>query len=448
MAALTVGSGQQFTTIASAIAAANNGDTIQVQAGTYVDDFATITKNIDLVGVGGMVHMLADQNIPNGKAILVTDANVTIDHFEFSGAQVADGNGAGIRQETGNLTITNSYFHNNQDGILSAPSANSNLSIDSSEFAYNGLGDGQTHDIYVGAIATFSLTNSYIHDANVGHEVKSRAATTTIENNRILSNSSSDSYEIDLPNGGAAAISNNIIQKGANSQNSIMISYGEEGSLYSNLALSINNNTLVSQLTANPTVAFKNYTPYTAQLSGNQFYGVSSAAVAMGANVQVGDSFLSSLPTIDSTSHPWVTGTSTPPSSTIIESYGSTALVQSGSNYFMNPVAGGSGAELQYSGKAVTSGEFGAWTPIGSEATSTGYEVAWKNGTAGQYDVWNTDKSGNYLAESGVLTGSSSSLQSLERSFHQDLNGDGTIGLPPAAAAMTAITLQHSTALI
>ena len=89
MAVLSVGSGQQFTTIASAIAAANSGDTIQVQAGTYIDDFATITKDVNLVGVGGMVHMVADQNIPNGKAILVTDANVTIDHFEFSGAQVA-----------------------------------------------------------------------------------------------------------------------------------------------------------------------------------------------------------------------------------------------------------------------------------------------------------------------------------------------------------------------
>jgi serralysin len=115
---------------------------------------------------------------------------------------------------------------------------------------------------------------------------------------------------------------------------------------------------------------------------------------------------------------------------TTIESYGSTALVQAGSNYFMNPVAGGSGTELEYSGTPVTSGEFGAWTPIGAEATSTGYEVAWKNGSADQYDVWYTDKSGNYVSELGIVTGSNPSLQSLEPSFHQDLNGDGIIGLP------------------
>src|SRR6185312_15952483 len=58
-----------------------------------------------------------------------------------------------------------------------------------------------------------------------------------------------------------------------------------------------------------------------------------------------------------------------------IESYGSTALVQSGNNYFMNPVAGGSGPELKYGGAPFTSGEFGPWVPIGAEATSTGYEV-------------------------------------------------------------------------
>jgi hypothetical protein len=118
MAVLTVGSGMQYSTIASAIAASQNGDTIQVQAGTYRDDFATITKDINLVGVGGMVHLVADTTIPNGKAIFVTDANVSIDHFEFSGAAVPHQNGAGIKYETGNLTITNSYFHDNQMGIL------------------------------------------------------------------------------------------------------------------------------------------------------------------------------------------------------------------------------------------------------------------------------------------------------------------------------------------
>jgi hypothetical protein len=445
MAVLTVGSGQQYATLASAIAASNDGDTIDVQAGTYVDDFATITTNINLVGVGGMVHLVADENIPNGKAILVTDANVTIDHFEFSGAQVVDGNGAGIRYEAGNLTITNSYFHNNQEGILTAPVTNGTLSIDHSEFAYNGAGDGYTHDIYVGTIGTFSLTNSYIHDAIVGHDVKSRAANNIIANNRILSNSSTDSYEIDLPNGGNASIYNNIIQKGPNSQNPTMISYGEEGVLYPNASLSISNNVFVNQPAGSSRLAVNNYTSNVAEISGNQFYGLSSAQVAAGANDQTGDTFLSSPPPIDTTTHPWLAGTAP----TVIESYGSTDLDMLGTNYFMYAHGTTSGPELQYSGAPVTSGEFGGWNPIGAEATSTGYEVAWKNGTADQYTVWNTDSSGNYVSSAiGIVTGSDPSLESLEPSFSQDLNGDGVIGVPTTTPPSTPPSTPPGTTTI
>jgi hypothetical protein len=445
MAVLTVGSGQQFATLASAIAASNNGDTVQVQAGTYVDDFATITKNINLVGVGGMVHLVADENIPNGKAILVTDANVSIDHFEFSGAQVADGNGAGIRYEAGNLTITNSYFHNNQDGILTAPVTNGTLSIDHSEFAFNGAGDGFTHDIYAGTIGTFSLTNSYIHDAIVGHDVKSRAANNIITNNRILSNSSSDSYEIDLPNGGNATISNNVIQKGPNSQNPTMISYGEEGSLYGNASFSISNNVFVNQPAGSSRLAVNNYTGNVAQISNNQFYGLSSARVAAGANAQSGDTFLASLPTIDSTTHPWGGDSTLPP--TVIEQNGSTDLGQVGANYFMYAHGTAIGPAIQNSGIPFTPGEFGGWMPIGAEATANGYEVAWKNGAADQYTVWNTDTTGNHVSNIGVVTGSSSTLESLETSFSQDLNRDGIIGVPGLSAG-TTIESDGSTALV
>ena len=64
----------------------------------------------------------------------------------------------------------------------------------------------------VNHIATLTVTNSYIHDANLGHEIKSRAANTVIENNRIFDNNATASYSIDLPDAGNATISNNIIE--------------------------------------------------------------------------------------------------------------------------------------------------------------------------------------------------------------------------------------------
>ena len=94
----------------------------------------------------------------------------------------------------------------------------------------------------------------------------------------------------------------------------------------------------------------------------------------------------------------------------------------------MDPVAGGTGPEVSYHGAPITAGEFGAFTPIGAEATASGFEVAWKDGS--QYYIWQTDSSGNYVSDSGALAGTSSTLENAETSFHQDLNGDGVIGVP------------------
>src|SRR5215469_5537837 len=115
--------------------------------------------------------------------------------------------------------------------------------------------------------------------------------------------------------------------------------------------------------------------------------------------------------------------------STVIESFGSTSLVQTGSNYFFYPT-GGSAVELSYGGAPVVVGQFGAWAPIGVEQTASGYEVALKLAGADQYTVWYTDSSGNFVsfAFNNTVSGTSGALESLETSFQQDLNGDGLIG--------------------
>src|SRR6195256_5427190 len=194
---LTVGPGQQYSTISAAIDASQDGDTIEVQAGTYTNDFATINTNITLQGVGGMVNMVCTEQIPNGKAIFITNGDDTINNFSFSGAQVADSNGAGIRYQAGNLILNNDYFHDNQEGLLSASNPNGTITIKNSEFDHNGTGDGQTHNLYVEHVDTLKITNSYFHDAVVGHEIKSRAQNTIIENSRIQDESSGTaSYSI------------------------------------------------------------------------------------------------------------------------------------------------------------------------------------------------------------------------------------------------------------
>src|SRR5438552_776950 len=78
--------------------------------------------------------------------------------------------------------------------------------------------------------------------------------------------------------------------------------------------------------------------------------------------------------------------------------------------------------------------------PVGAERTASGYDVAWKMGGADQYQVWSTTSSGNYNSHLlGVVSGTSSALESFEPVFHQDLNGDGTIGAPTSAMHINLI---------
>jgi serralysin len=126
-----------------------------------------------------------------------------------------------------------------------------------------------------------------------------------------------------------------------------------------------------------------------------------------------------------------------PTGTTVIEAFGSTSLVEVGSNYYLESNSSGAGPELGFGGAAVTAGQFGSYTPVGTEQTSGGYEVAWQIPGTQQFSIWNTDSSGNFQSYT-ALSGTSTALESLETSFHQDLNGDGVIGVPAAAASQVA----------
>ena len=61
---------------------------------------------------------------------------------------------------------------------------------------------------------------------------------------------------------------------------------------------------------------------------------------------------------------------------TVIESSGSTTLVQIANAYLLPPDDNSLGPQLSYNGALVTPGQFGAWAPIAAERTPGGYEVA------------------------------------------------------------------------
>ena len=121
---------------------------------------------------------------------------------------------------------------------------------------------------------------------------------------------------------------------------------------------------------------------------------------------------------------------------TVIESEGSTSLVESGGKYLVQP-RGGPAVALSFGGSPVVDGEFdqrgGHWVPVAAERTANGYQVAWKVKGADQYRVWDVDARGGYRSTAlNAASGSSVALASFEPSFGQDLNGDGALGATAA----------------
>jgi hypothetical protein len=249
---LTVGPGKQYAMPSAAINAAQDGDTIEIDAaGDYDNDVASIRKNnLTIEGFGKpMAKIATDGRVAERKGIWVFESgftNLTVKNIDFEGARVSDAdgaNGAGIRAQGTNLTVIGCRFYNNQDGILGGYGT---TVIEHSEFDHNGL-TGLTHNIYVtDQKATLFFLYNYSHDTAVGHLLKSRAAVNYILYNRLTDNAGTGSYELDLPNGGFADVIGNIIQQSAGSQNSTILAYGEEGVIDTKSELNVVNNTFVN----------------------------------------------------------------------------------------------------------------------------------------------------------------------------------------------------------
>lgn len=259
---LTVGPGKLYATICAAIGAAQSGNTVAIDAGIYANEACTVNQsNLTIKGVGGYAHMKWETGdsltnatvIPNGKALLILNGtgNV-IESMEFSGAKVTDQNGAGIRYQSGSLTIRNSYFHGNENGLLGQGGPADTLTIEDSVFEQNGVCvSGCGHNVYVGTMGKLVFKHNKSVDSRQGsHTLKSRAHVNEITNSYLSTKNSNGSYEVDLPNGGAVTLTNNVIEQGANTSNSSVVSFGAEGSTNPNPSITATDNILLNHRSA------------------------------------------------------------------------------------------------------------------------------------------------------------------------------------------------------
>jgi hypothetical protein len=237
--------------LVDALDRARDGDEIIVLPGTYKGAVGVIEhKRLTIRGQGQRPVFLYDGKVAAGKALLVIkNGHVRLENLEFRGARAADGDGAGVRFEQGRLEVVRCAFFDNQYGLVTSNTRDAELTILESEFAHapREVG-GLNHLLYVGSIASLTLTGSRLHGGFEGHMVKSRARENHILYNMIRDGSDGQaSYEVDLPNGGRATLIGNVISQSPHTQNPVLISFGAEGRLWDENSLVLAHNTLISE---------------------------------------------------------------------------------------------------------------------------------------------------------------------------------------------------------
>lgn len=274
---LVVGPTQRLKLPSEAAAAAQDGDTIEIEPvkDGYFDCAVWKANHLTIAGKGDGV-ILTDKTC-QGKAIFVTvGADITIRNITFQRARVPDHNGAGIRVEGKNLTIEHSRFINNENGIMAADQAGSTIKISDSDFEQNGKCEPAcAHGIYVGQIALLHIEHSKFFDNRIAHHIKSRAARTELIDNDIEDGpDGTSSYLVDLSNGGGLLMEGNTLEKGPKSSNhSAAVVIGAEGVTQRTPELIIRNNKFTNDLPMQ-TIFVRNMTATEAVIEGNTIKGM------------------------------------------------------------------------------------------------------------------------------------------------------------------------------
>jgi hypothetical protein len=249
---LRVGPSQAVRSLAQAARLAREGMRIEVEAGDYRADVASWNlDDLSLVAVGGRVRLIADGAHAQGKGIFVISGRgVSVEGFDFIGARVPAGNGAGIRFERGSLRVRDCRFSDGEMSLLTNNDPAAELVVENCEFSHARprAGDRPAHLLYAGTIARLTVSGSYFHHGRIGHLLKSRAAVNHILYNRLSDEADGRaSYELEFPNGGRCVVIGNLIQQGPLTENAHLISFGAEGYKHRQNELWLVHNTLIDQ---------------------------------------------------------------------------------------------------------------------------------------------------------------------------------------------------------
>ena len=185
-----VGPGKAYANLQAVAALLKPGDVVQVAGdavytgGIRLTKSGTASSKIRIVGVR-----------VNGKRPVLSGGTNTIEfasnHVIFEGFEVTGGAARCVYHHGHEITIRDSVIHDcPAHGLLGADSGSGSLTLEHSEVYRSGSGD-RLHQIYMATDETaypgavFRMQHCFVHDANGGNNVKSRAERNEIYYNWI-----------------------------------------------------------------------------------------------------------------------------------------------------------------------------------------------------------------------------------------------------------------------
>ena len=218
--------------------------TIRIASGRWRDCAVQTRGSVAFVAaVPGQAAL--DGGVCEGKAALVLRGrSARVAGLIFANLRVPEFNGAGIRLEHGDLAVSQSWFIDSNQGILTAEDPGGSILIENSTFTRLGTCEGAggcAHSIYIGNYGALTVRRSRFEQGRGGHYVKSRAGRIEISQSSFDdSKGKATNYMIDLPGGASGTIAENWFVQGQDKENySAFIAVAAEGKAHTSNGLSI-----------------------------------------------------------------------------------------------------------------------------------------------------------------------------------------------------------------
>lgn len=192
-------------------------------------------------------------------------SNITIENLDIVDSPTSGGIGKAAVYINGaqDVTLRNvriaGFKQHGANGIFSTGNTAGTLLLENVELDSNGGNGGPEHNAYINAsnsdpTFTFRVSGSWSHDAYYGHELKSRAQRTIVEGSyltgaRAAPGTQTETYLLDVPDGGELTVRNTIFVKNfsGNNSNGASLTFGVESALATrSWNLNVEHNTFVA----------------------------------------------------------------------------------------------------------------------------------------------------------------------------------------------------------